>query len=737
MEDDIGGHSAGDLGPTRYDLGPARYVRSRIGNACDGCKARKVKCDGKLPCGYCAGRQRPQACQYSPQRRRRPARQKAVHNGSDNGVRTTTSRDNGAEDENRQNMSTTTTPRVSSVSIVADGSAVENAVVEPAAEDDTDVPREARLLFDGEGKLIFIGDCAPLSFFQSVRQLVTSRVGNHAFAPESSRYSVLENLPAGYSTRERRNGDLGSIPDLRGIHFQGIIQNYHMATAGMVDLFDNSKLLDNLLLWANQTHKPDDLASVVNYLVLAIGILKDNEALSQEYFEYARGKAYNTLSGNLSVGTVQAYILITVYMLCSCQINGAFLFFGIAARAAYSIGIHRTEVNARFGTDVHRQRDRLWKSVRTVDLFLSISMGRPPSASDVDCTVPYRNVDANGDEVLDLLNASVQILLITERIVVEIFSRRKISLQLTEGISHQLRDWSARWLQQLKDVMARTDLRSNAEIAGACQVLSSYYYAVMLVSRPFLMFELVRRLSDNPAMSSRSSLTSGKSKLADACIDAASLMVDPILDLIDRGVLNGRAPLMVSWLFASSLVLGVGLLGGFGRILEKYCRMSIQALDHFAKTDGHATQYSLIAQSLLTTALEYLEQRELQERLRRTENSSQLFGLVPSDTRATPGESTPGRGMRHQSGRSPVSASFRHRESLDRSFLQHQGLQGVPSPRLAEIDSAFLGLTESLMQTPDSNYWNGNDGTDVDAGSALNLFPLLESGGGIDLAHFF
>lgn len=81
--------------------------------------------------------------------------------------------------------------------------------------------------------------------------------------------------------------------------------------------------------------------------------------------------------------------------------------------------------------------------------------------------------------------------------------------------------------------------------------------------------------------------------------------------------------------------------------------------------------------------------------------------------------------------------TFRGREPLDRSFLQHQGLQGVPSPRLAEIDSAFLGLTESLMQTPDDNYWNGNVGNDGDAGSALNLFPLLEAGGGIDLAHYF
>ncbi|GAO19012.1 hypothetical protein UVI_02036360 [Ustilaginoidea virens] len=710
---------------------PVPYIRSRIANACDGCKARKVKCDGKSPCGYCAGHQRPQSCHYSPQRPRRPTRQKLGVPAGSRGAAKAIARPSldppGSHDARNSSATPTGACGTSSPGVVdvdVDGDPTTTTTTPAgaaAAEDDTDVPREARLLFDAQGKLIFIGDCAPLSFFQSVRRLVTSRVGQQAFAPESSRYSVLENVPAGYSSRAQGSRAWGSMPNLRAVNLDDAVADYILATTGLVDLFDNSMLLDDVRLWAHRSHKPDDLTLIVNYLVLAIGSLRHNEAASREYFEYAQSKAYATLSGSLSVGTVQAFILVSLYMLCSCQITGAFLCFGIAARAAYSIGIHRTEVNARFGPQLHRQRDRLWKSVRTVDLFLSVSMGRPPSASDVDCTVPYRNVDTDGNEVLDLLNASVQILLITETIVLEIFSRRKISLQLTEGISRQLRDWSARWLQQLKDVIALTESRTSAEVSGACQVLSSYYYAVMLVSRPFLMYELVTRLSDTSASPARPSLTSGKSKLADACIDAASMMVDAVLDLIERGLLNG-----------------VGLLGGFGRILEKYCRMSIQALDHFAKTDGHATQYSLIAQSLLATGLEYLERCELQERLRRTENSSQLFGLIPPGPRTAPGGTTPGRAVSQQRGPSPAPASPRGRESLGRPLLQHQGLQSVPTspPRPGDIDSAFLGLTESLMQTP-HDYWNGSLGNDGDAGAALNLFPLLETGGGIDLAHYF
>lgn len=511
-------------------------IRSRIANACDGCKARKVKCDGRQPCSYCVRRQRPHACHYRPQRR---ARQRlstlsagdiqAPPSPSDRSLRPSIStRDASPIDDNNARS--------------VESAPMRRPILE-SSEDDTEVPREARLLSDGQGKLVFIGDCAPLSLFQSVRQLVTSRVGQDAFAPETSRFSVLEN--AAQTSPRRSRGD--RRPDVRGVDVAGAVGRYISATTGLVDLFDEATLTDELLAWAGADHKPRNLTSIINYLILAIGLQRDDEASSHAYFEYARDQSFASLSGDLSVGTVQAFILITVYMLCSCQINSAFLVFGVSVRAAYSIGLHRTKVNARFGPDIHHRRDRLWKSLRIVDLFLSTSMGRPPATSDVDCTVPYRSVDDDGNEVFDLLNASVQILLIIEGIVTEIYSRKKISVVLTEGISLQLREWSARWLKRLRNVVARPSEHAQPQVSGACQVLTSYYYAVMLVARPFLMYELFRRLGgDGPGTTAGSStMTSGKSKLADACIDAASLMVDPLLGLIEQRLLNGPMPLLV------------------------------------------------------------------------------------------------------------------------------------------------------------------------------------------------
>ncbi|KAK3320115.1 hypothetical protein B0T19DRAFT_404641 [Cercophora scortea] len=738
----------------------SRQIRSRVANACDICKVRKIKCSGNTPCTYCSRRQQPENCHYTTQQHQR--RRRASTRNDEAASSSSHSSNNKIITNNpilASHSDRPQTPRPPSQDVSVSVSAAlatsgsqgdpnhhppsDHRFASTAEEhEETEVPREARLLCDPQGKLVFIGDCAPLSFFQTVRRLVTTRVDTNAFAPETSGYSALENVysrpsfPAG--------GSSGSQPPTIEITIAPAVRAYFEATAGLIDIFDNARLLEDISIWVAgrslSRDKTVNVTSVVNYLVLAIACQKSDESVAQVYFDHARDLAFANLSGNLGIGSVQAFLLITLYMLSGCQISGAFLFFGIAVRAAYSIGIHRTEVNSRFGPEIHRQRDRIWKSLRVVDLFLSTSMGRPPATSDIDCTVPYRATDENGREAFDLLNASVQIFLITEGIVLEVYSRRKISPQLTEGISLELRDWSTRWLKSLKQVIDGTRTAGEDQpgaINGACQVLSSYYYAVILVSRPFLMVELRRRLSEGTPSASmgKDGLVSGKSKLADACIDAASLMVDPIQDLIQRRLMTRRAPVIVSWLFASSLVLGLGLFGGFGRIIEKHCRSSIAALEYFAEADVHAVQYSLIAKSLLATALDYLEKQEAQEHQKRIENSSQLFGLIPRGLR----ENNEGGQLQepdHQETASPFGTGTRSLYKPDR--VRQMDFEG-PRPRLDfDFESTFLGLTEPLSRTPEFSLMGGSLDSDADqAFGALNLFPLLETDGHIDLANYF
>lgn len=876
----------------------SHLFRTRVANACDVCKLRKIKCSGTKPCWYCLKKGLPvEACHYTAQRDRRTRRKIGTGAGgagvdicgSGNRNRTgiestlvsSTSippgilppgpqhepqhqQQSGSPNEhqvqpqgqyNQQNhqplnpgkkrkrrrsfRTITTTPREDRddedgddrESQDDDNSHGENE--ETNGPDDTEVPRDARLVRDPQGKLIFIGDCAPLSFFQTVRRLVTSRVDENAFSDGHGNGHSTTGLDSSavtaattsgmvtHGTRSAGTGMPSGPPEIDISTIPAAVEAYFQVTAGLVDLFDEeddhhhdethtntSKLEENITAWANSLTAgavPADATSAVNYLVLAIGHQSvvhphassssslpppQDRDISQSYFNYARTLAFADLTGNFGIGSlqgVQVHILIAVYMLLAHHThtngaNGAFLFFGIAARAAYSLGIHRTEINARFGDKIKRQRERIWRSIRVVDLFLSTSMGRPPAASDVDCTVGYST--PGEDERLDLLNASVQILLVTERVVLQVYSRRKISVQLTEGISRELRGWSSRWLGRLKGVV--DGQRKRSLVNGACQVLASYYYAVILVSRPFLMVELHHRLGANSSTSGATAgedagygmhgngngngngFVSGRTKLADACIDAAVLMVTPVRDLIARGEMVRRAPVVVSWLFAASLVLGLGLLGGFGRVIEKHCRASIAALEYFAESDAHAAQYSMIARSLLGTALEYLERKETEERKRRTENSAKIFGLIPREDinkRVQSGEgletaatTTVTTGIWDASGVEYRNLIFGESGSVaaaekghgsqhpQQQSLEHEVLS---PPRLATngnistnygSGSLFFGLgsgESSLPKTPEFSSLMGVSMDDADEPfGALNLFPLLDSDG-IDLANLF
>lgn len=94
-------------------------------------------------------------------------------------------------------------------------------------------------------------------------------------------------------------------------------------------MFDHDRFANDLPIWiGGRSQEPQDITSAVNYLVLAIGAQTGAQDLAAQYFQHAKALALASLDGNLGVGTVQAFALITLYMLRACQINGAFLFFG-------------------------------------------------------------------------------------------------------------------------------------------------------------------------------------------------------------------------------------------------------------------------------------------------------------------------------------------------------------------------------------------------------------------------
>lgn len=182
-----------------------------------------------------------------------------------------------------------------------------------------------------------------------------------------------------------------------------------------------------------------------------------------------------------------------------------------------------------------------------VDQLISNLLGRPPSTSDVDCTVKY-GVDEIGDNMdMQILDASVQIFMIIERVVVEVYSRKRISLRIANYVSRQLKTWASNWLQPLHEAIGRANSSNSSPEAaiGACSTLCSYYYGIMLLTRPFLIYELYEFMGASLKGGGTQVEHEEKRKYADAALDAASSFVDTLQTVIHTGKMPRRMPLIV------------------------------------------------------------------------------------------------------------------------------------------------------------------------------------------------
>lgn len=170
-------------------------------------------------------------------------------------------------------------------------------------------------------------------------------------------------------------------------------------------------------------------------------------------------------------------------------------------------------------------------------------------------------------------------------------------------------------------------------------------------------------------------------------------------------------------------------MGGFGR-LEKRANQSVEALEHFAANDVHAMQYSQIARSLLSTAVQYLDRKEANERLERTASSNHIFGLMPKD-----GQQTTPYGIRARDSSGDGASRSQQTSRPDPSLTAFQDL---PIPTSNGEDTPSRDFFETWSQMPDFSMFDGlMDGTQEwteQDWSTLNLFPLLDDGGQIDLS---
>lgn len=117
-----------------------------------------------------------------------------------------------------------------------------------------------------------------------------------------------------------------------------------------MDILDRQYVQDRLDSWIGGNLLQQSGAAAVLFLVLALAAqMRSSGAVdaqrAQHYYQQGRRIALLKLTGEPQLETVQAFTLISLYMLGCSQRNGSFLNLGIAISAAKALGFHRDDLN--------------------------------------------------------------------------------------------------------------------------------------------------------------------------------------------------------------------------------------------------------------------------------------------------------------------------------------------------------------------------------------------------------
>jgi hypothetical protein len=509
------------------------------------------------------------------------------------------------------------------------------------------VPKLARLLRDGKGKFMYVGDSANLSFLQNIRRLVKSSIGDCSLTTDPLRHALVESMtttdPAPYGAHTGYNEPKPNLSEAKEL-----VQQYLAATSGVLDLFDPTDMVEHLSAWANDTSKETDFTSSIYYLVLAIGAQvrpgDGGENLAEAYFTRGRHLVASNFMDDPSVFTIQSYALITMYMMIICRRNGAFMNLGIAVRAAYALGLHRSDISGLFEARERRTRERVWKSLRILDIFLSASLGRPPATSEVDgghvsWTKPSRDYEDIHIDGLSL-SAMLRICFIFERILNEVYCRREVTAHLVESISQQYREWTLEFPGSLKvDGLEQGDGSPFAKLhqkIGITHLKSSYYWSIILLTRPFLVFKISSHLKQKrkERVVEEPALHSPTQTFADACVDSAVRSLEIVHELCQIPNIPKRLPMLVNSVFISTLVFGIACFGDFDKTFPVIngLNQAKKLLEGFARYDPLARRYRQITEYLHQAANEYIGRRDQEQMQQRRQDVSYIFGNISADT---------------------------------------------------------------------------------------------------------
>jgi hypothetical protein len=119
----------------------------------------------------------------------------------------------------------------------------------------------------------------------------------------------------------------------------------HNKTSGFLNLGCDDGTLSSLVDSTDPKSDREKTRAAILDLMVAIGAqsrLNDPESLQTERFYFARGqqRTFANFLADPSMDLVRVFLLMSFYMLGACRRNAAFMYLGVASRAAVALGFH-------------------------------------------------------------------------------------------------------------------------------------------------------------------------------------------------------------------------------------------------------------------------------------------------------------------------------------------------------------------------------------------------------------
>ncbi|CCH43184.1 hypothetical protein BN7_2731 [Wickerhamomyces ciferrii] len=524
--------------------------RIRVSRACDTCRRRKVKCDGKQPCIHCTVYS--YECSYNkaapaPAQKRQKKESEAVGAGAGPGASTATA---------------------STAAKIANHEPTQSKSVKVEESNQTQIPKQSSVKPAQPTNSNTFQDQLIQTIFP---QLDTQ---NENFNTDLF-LQVLE--------KHKKNGviDLNSIlkeynaienPHIHGrsiapIEIKIILPPREIALKLIYKTWNEACVLFrfyhrpsfindfNSLYETNPNEYTNHQNKVLPliYSVIAVGALFskgdnaiDNQYLQDEGYKYfIASRKLIDITNSTDIQSIQTIFMLTLFLQCSARLSTCYSYIGIALRSALRQGLHRKLQT--FANPIESEiKKRLFWTIYKLEIYVNSMLGLPNSINetDIDVEFPQDLDDVNIDQYgilpqqlgklssCGMNNSHTKLILILNHIVQKIYKTQDpifvIPLETIRNLENELKIWIYELPNQLKQ-----NSNTPLEYLKANKLLHlDYLHVKIMLYRPFIHYVKIAKHNKNSTSSCH--LEKGLK-----CIEISKQIVYLAQEMINKKLLNG------------------------------------------------------------------------------------------------------------------------------------------------------------------------------------------------------